>query len=61
MNNQAVERKIVVKYLIDHPTYFTLSAPMRLSLIRKVEEGLDLSAAVVHLKALYWIKTGKLG
>lgn len=60
MYNQSLERKILVRNLIDHPTYFTLSARKRLYLIRKVEAGLELSTALFHMKALHWVKTGKL-
>ena len=61
MNGQPLERKLLVKNLIDQPSYLALNARLRLGLIRKLEEGLDLSTAMFHVKVLYWIKTGKLG
>lgn len=38
-----------------------LSARLRLGLIKKLEEGLDVSAALFHAKVLHWVKTGKFG
>lgn len=60
MDGQPVERKLLVRSLIDHPTYLALNARLRLGLIRKLEEGLDLSVARFYMKVLYWIKTGKM-
>lgn len=60
MHHPQGERKSLIRSLLDHPIYLSMDVRKRLSLIRKVEEGLNLSTALFHLKALRWIKTGKL-
>jgi hypothetical protein len=53
-------RREAIRNLMAHPSYFTLRAPERLSLIRKAEAGIPGSTLSFWLKALYWVKTGKL-
>jgi hypothetical protein len=54
------ERKTLIKNLIDQPFYWALNARSRLSMVRKIEEGLDLSTVLFHMKVLLWIKTGRI-
>lgn len=53
-------RKILIRGLISHPEYLHLPSEARLRLIRKLEKGLEVSAALLHLKAFKWLKTGKM-
>jgi hypothetical protein len=61
LNSQPLQRRLLVKNLIEHPSYLALNARARLGLIKKLEAGLDVSAALFQAKVLYWVKTGKLG
>ncbi|MDI6812589.1 MAG: hypothetical protein QME75_14635 [Deltaproteobacteria bacterium] len=61
MKDQPLQRKLLVRNLIEQPSYLALSARLRLGLIKKLEEGLDVSAALFHAKVLHWVKTGKFG
>jgi hypothetical protein len=60
VHREQQERKTLIKSLIEQPFYLALSARTRLSLVRKVEAGVALSTAVFYLKALQWIKTGRI-
>jgi len=53
-------RRRAIKSLMAHPAYFALPQPQRLMLIRKLEAGLDASAAALLLRAHNWVKTGKM-
>ena len=60
MHREQKERKTLIKSLIEQPFYLALNARTRLSLVRKVEDGVALSTAVFHLKVLQWVKTGRI-
>lgn len=61
MNLQPMRRKGLIRELMENPAYLAMGARRRLKLIKEIEAGLELPAARFRIKALHWIKTGKLG
>lgn len=60
MQQEQEDRKTLIRTLLDQPFYLALNARLRLNLVRKMEDGLELSTVVFHMKAWHWIKTGKI-
>ncbi len=52
------ERRRLVRELLGHPFYLHLPVPRRLELIKRLEGGSTLNAALLRLDLYHWLKTG---
>lgn len=55
---QQERRRLLIRELMGHPFYLRLAAPQRLKLIKRLEAGSSLTAALLRLDMHQWLKTG---
>jgi hypothetical protein len=57
---KTMDRRSAVQGLMDHPQYLELRSDDRLTIIRKVQNGMPLSTMLLLLTAQHWVLTGSL-
>jgi hypothetical protein len=53
-----MDRLTAIRALMDHPQYLQLQSEERLTIIRKIQDGLPLSLMLLLLTAHHWVETG---
>lgn len=57
MNNY-MDLRAAIRGLMDHPQYLQMPSDERLTIVRKVQDGLPLSLMLLLLTAHHWVETG---
>jgi hypothetical protein len=53
-----MDKLAAIRALMDHPQYQQLRSEQRLTIIRKIQDGLPLSWMLLLLSAHHWVETG---